>query len=121
MELLSQLLCTSVRLHRAKKRGWSLSSIALSDPGLAVQAFPCFQTSQRLQGVSPASRSIQRGGNPGLGWSCLCVCPRGAQHSREGEEEEEGEGWAVPGAQLPSGSLIRAGTASRVTLGCKSH
>lgn len=80
-----------------------------------------FSNISAAPGVSPASRSIQRGGKPGLGWSCLCVCPRGAQHSREVEEEEEGEGWAVPGAQLPSGSLIRAGTASRVTLGCKSH
>ena len=37
------------------------------------------------------------------------------------DEEAEGDGTAVPGAQLPSGCLIKPRTASRVTLGCKSH
>lgn len=36
-------------------------------------------------------------------------------------EEAEGDGTAVPGAKLPSGCLIKPRTASRVTLGCKSH
>lgn len=77
-----------------------------------------------ISGVFPCQQEHPEWGEKlGLGWNWLRVFVPGVPSTAwEGEEEEEeDEGWAVPGAQLPSGSLITPGTASRVTLGCKSH